>query len=262
MRELFLGWDVGAWNCDRNAKSRDALCALTVAQDGIPELLGRAWRGNLRDALVSSAGSALVQALVQRTGADPLAFDQVTIAIDTPLAWPMRMIDLVTRGATAHVPEKADHNPYLFREQELALFAIGRPLSVVRDMIGSQSTKGIHFLLSARLEPKELGIWLDADRSTRALETYPALALRDVALDEHAKRLGIEADHREGVEHTTAWKSDVRDAIACALVAWLYRTAPEQLVSPDSEADEGWIWLPRSIGEQGEQSAAPVATTP
>lgn len=48
------------------------------------------------------------------------------------------MIELVTTGVVVEVPPEADKNPDLFRAQDLALFTKGhRPLSMVRDMIGS-----------------------------------------------------------------------------------------------------------------------------
>jgi len=43
----FVGWDVGGWNCDRNAKSRDAVLIL----DEPLRIVGGSWRGNLRDAI-------------------------------------------------------------------------------------------------------------------------------------------------------------------------------------------------------------------
>lgn len=139
MSDLFLGWDVGAWNCDRNRESRDALCALELGGSG-PVLVGAPWRGNLRDILVAHAGHDLVGALLRRLAVGADEARHVTIAIDTPLAWPRRMLELVTVGTCIDVPAEADNNPYLFRMQELALFGREqRPLSVVRDMIGSQS---------------------------------------------------------------------------------------------------------------------------
>lgn len=41
---MFIGWDVGGWNCDKNPTSRDALVVLDAAGTKI----GQPWRGNLR----------------------------------------------------------------------------------------------------------------------------------------------------------------------------------------------------------------------
>ncbi|HEY5377145.1 MAG TPA: hypothetical protein VIK01_25870, partial [Polyangiaceae bacterium] len=124
MSDLFLGWDVGAWNCDRNRVSRDALCALEIGR-GSPVVVGKPWRGNVRDLLVAHEGSALVEALLRRVAVPPAATRHLTVAIDTPLGWPRRMIELVTTGAVVEVPLEADKNPYLFRAQDLGLFAKG-----------------------------------------------------------------------------------------------------------------------------------------
>ena len=88
-RPVFVGWDVGAWNCDKNRRSRDALCVLTL-RDSEPSVVGKPWRGNVRDVLVRHEGSALVEALLQRVEVDGDETGHVTIAIDAPLGWPRR----------------------------------------------------------------------------------------------------------------------------------------------------------------------------
>lgn len=243
MDDLFLGWDVGAWNCDRNQKSRDAMCAV-AAQGRVPSIVGYPWRGNLRELMASFEGDALIQAMLDLLAIETTAKRHVTIAIDTPLAWPRHMIALVTSGRIAKVPGDADANPYLFRKQELSLFSRGlRPLSTVRDMIGSQSVKGIHFLKRARLVPSEVGVW--SHNSTVAIETYPA-AVRDVKVTRLTSKLFAGLHRREKKRRGAAWRADVRDAITCALVAWLHRRNRGRLDPPRVGVDEkeGWIWLP------------------
>jgi hypothetical protein len=245
--ELFLGWDVGAWNCDRNRESRDALCALKLGVSG-PVVLGNSWRGNLRELLVAHKGRGLVESLLRRVELDADEARHVTIAIDTPLAWPRTMVDLVTTGTCVDVPAEADRNPYLFRAQELALFERKqRPLSAVRDMIGSQSTKGIHFLRSAGLASVGIGVW--ADDATTAIETYPAAAVAAVEVARLTAQLHVDLLQRQK-QPRSASQSDVRDAITCAIVAMLHRCRPEALQAPEPSADvaEGWIWLPRVAG--------------
>jgi hypothetical protein len=255
MSDIFLGWDVGAWNCDRNPDSRDALCALDWGASR-PVLLGNPWRGNLREVLVEREGRDLIDALLEKVGLTCDKTTHVTIAIDTPLAWPKPMIELVTAGTTVVVPAKADENPYLFRTQELALFdRKRRPLSTVRDMIGSQSTKGIHFLRRAKLAATGIGVW--SAGSTTAIETYPAAAVAgsdDEDEDDGVKLLTAELRNmcmqRQKRPPGANWEGDVRDAITCAVVAMLHRREPERLEAPGPSADaaEGWIWLPRGVG--------------
>lgn len=246
MKVLFLGWDVGAWNCDRNRESRDALCVLEE-RNGSPVVAGKPWRGNVRDLLVSHEGNALVDALLQLVAVDARGGHLVSIAIDTPLAWPRRTVDLLSAGTVVNVPSEADRNPYLFREQELALFTNKyRPLSVVRDMIGSQSTKGIHFLQKAQLTRVGTGVW--RNQTVVAIETYPACAIRDIGVRRLTSELMSDLLEQENQQRSVAWQNDVRDAITCALVAWLHRRWPGRLKPPGNGADaeEGWIWLPSS----------------
>lgn len=96
--DLFLGWDVGAWNCDQNPRSRDALCALEI-RGAEPVIVGKVWRDNLRELLCVHEGSALVDAMLKLLDVDPDKQGHLTIAIDTPLAWPKPMIDLVTAAS-------------------------------------------------------------------------------------------------------------------------------------------------------------------
>src|SRR5438874_1318029 len=60
------------------------------------------------------------------------------------------------------------------------------------------------------------------------------------------EQLMAEVLSRGGAARNDAWRSDVRDAITCALIAWLQRKHPERLEAPTDAADgaEGWIWLP------------------
>lgn len=48
MKHYYIGWDVGAWNCDRNAASRDAIVILDAAR----RVIGTPGRGNLRARMV------------------------------------------------------------------------------------------------------------------------------------------------------------------------------------------------------------------
>src|SRR5664280_2573140 len=85
------------------------------------------------------------------------------------------MLALLTTGATASVPQEGARNPYLYREQETALFGMGySPSSAIQDQIGSQSTKGIHFLHRAGLSASSPRVW--SSGTVTAIETYPAPA--------------------------------------------------------------------------------------
>ena len=52
--QLFIGWDVGGWNCDKNPTGRDALVVL----DDAGARIGQPWRGNLRQTLNAATAAA------------------------------------------------------------------------------------------------------------------------------------------------------------------------------------------------------------
>ncbi|MDH4562290.1 hypothetical protein [Pseudomonas sp. BN411] len=51
---IFIGWDVGGWNCDKNPASRDAL----VVIDSQRQIQGKPWRGNLRKCINQSGNTS------------------------------------------------------------------------------------------------------------------------------------------------------------------------------------------------------------
>lgn len=234
----YIGWDVGGWNCDKNPNSRDALCILDVKRD----LVGKPWRGNLRQSINQATDTAdWLGRLFALCGAQVPALPYwVTLAIDTPLGFPLPLIDLLTRGQTVESINNSGTNPYLFRRTERLLFDQGiQPLSPIKDMIGSQATKGMHAL--ARFAPQRLrcGVWSDGAVLT-AIEAYPAPCKRSATLQ-------AMAGHYSPLDH-----ADKTDAFTCALVAWLFDQAPEQLATPDGSVPEieGWIWLPKDCLDQ------------
>lgn len=240
-----VGWDVGAWNCD-SGSSRDAIVILEDGTDG-PVTAGRPWRGNLRSVLDGGADPLLaVFALCGVTTRTPFA---ATVAIDTPLGWPKPMLDLLTGGVVVSVPERADENPYLFRRAELALFGHAhRPLSAVRDMIGSQSTKGLHFLSRAGLVRSSVGVWrrVEGGNMVTAIETYPAPCRKSKTAGGLYAGLVTSSAIVKACSKSANVRADVADAAMCAVVARLHATRPDTLLPPveSSPVEEGWIWLP------------------
>jgi hypothetical protein len=244
---LFVGWDVGAWNCDDNRKSRDALCVLSSAQ-GLLRRIGLPWRGNVRQALDENIGCDVPLSLISECVQPVPPSVTAIIAIDTPLGWPKAMIELVVRGDTDAVPREAAQNPYLFRETERRLFQNeSRPLSAVRDMIGSQSTKGIHFLAKSGFVRLSTGVWkLTPDAACfTAIETYPSPCRRNPSVVAEYEMLRQQDDfyahHQEGTE---AGK-DIEDALICAIVASRFFRQRACFTPPTtSPEEEGWIWIP------------------
>lgn len=158
------------------------------------------------------------------------------------------MLALLTTGATASVPQEGARNPYLYREQETALFGMGHsPSSAIQDQIGSKSTKGIHFLHRAGLSASSPRVW--SSGTVTAIETYPAPAKTVKDLFDTSERLldtYLETGQLPWVE---AQRKDTVDAIVCALVARMHCVCPNQLVAPPGgDGTEDWIWLPRGVG--------------
>lgn len=233
---LFIGWDVGGWNCDKNQNSRDALVVL----DHAGEMLGQPWRGNLRetinDATTTAAFLASLLALCKL--GNPARSYHATLAIDAPLGFPEAFARMIAGGKPVDLIGRSAANPYLFRHTEQRLVAEGvTPLSAIKDMIGSQATKAMHVV--ARFAPQRLspGIWTDGAHLT-VIETYPALC---------RARLGSQAVI--GSLPKTGPDADIPDAEVCARVARDFHLDRGCLEPPsnDTPASEGWIWAPRRI---------------
>ncbi len=250
-RAFFVGWDVGGWNCDKNPTSRDAVVVL----DETLAIVGRPWRGNLRRQINAAANTldwvaALFTACATPMPAEPCT---VTLAIDTPLGFSQDLARLITGLQQCGPVEKSNTNPYLFRRTERWLFEQGlSPLSAVKDMIGSQATKGMHVL--ARFAPavRGCGVWADAQGVMTAIETYPAACAQSA-------RLAAMRSRYPAFGHT-----DHRDALTCALVAALFAKKPAALIGPgpDVPASEGWIWLPADGLDAVRQAAADQRASP
>jgi predicted nuclease with RNAse H fold len=229
-KSFSIGWDVGAWNC---GKSRDAIVIL----DSTPDVVGKPWRGNLRECIAAAATSGnWLKALFAECGADfsdePMS---VTMAIDTPLGFSDEFVGLVNRRGQMEPESISGLNRYLFRHTERHLFQQGQPpLSAVKDMIGSQATKGMHVLAKFAPLIEICGVWTDG-HGLRAIETYPAACRNSKAI----KRLLNRRDKFK--------PDDVEDARVCALVAHLFATDRSTLEAPDGKTprNEGWIWVPR-----------------
>ncbi len=230
---LFIGWDVGGWNCDKNQKSRDALVVL----DHGGQILGHPWRGNLRETINSATTTAtfLAALLALCKLGNPARTCHATLAIDAPLGFPEAFARMIAGGVPVDQIGRSAANPYLFRQTERRLVDEGiTPLSAIKDMIGSQATKAMHVI--ARFAPQRLspGVWTDGECLT-VIETYPALC---------RKRLGP----RPGDANIpkTGSAADIHDAGICARVAHDFQMNLERLEPPTAEtpASEGWIWAP------------------
>ena len=238
-REAFyIGWDVGGWNCEKNSKSRDAIVIL----DDKLAVLGKPWRGNLRECITSSKTTQeWLNALFEKCGAQyPETPLSVTMAIDTPLGFSNEFVNLITRKGLVEADQESGRNRYLFRLTERHLFDKGlRPLSAIKDMIGSQATKGMHVLAKFATTMESCGVWTDGD-AFRAIETYPTAC-------RNTKSVKRYLPSRKSLGH-----DDINDARICAVIAYLFATKRDLLEKPAAKVfiPEGWIWIPKCQGNE------------
>ncbi len=243
----YIGWDVGAWNCENNANSRDALVVLN--QQG--ELVGKPWRGNLRDtvAVVASYTDWLltVAKLCQFDDTTNGAFtmQKVVMAIDTPLGFSKGLLQLLQGEAVATPFTASCDNPYLYRHTERELFTHGfSPLSAVKDMIGSQATKGLHFLRKFGFTPTPNGIWqLNQSNQNHcqpsAFESYPTVLKTSALVAQYIEQLRTQTNF-------DSWHQDIQDAAYCAIAALLQTQHPEFMAAPEKDvSSESWIYVPK-----------------
>lgn len=225
-----IGWDVGAWNCDKNSKSRDAIVIL----DSMRAMVGQPWRGNLREciAAANTTGDWLGALFAKCEANYPAGTAAVTMAIDTPLGFPDAFVGLITGRGPVEPHATSGLNSYLYRSSERHLYERGlRPLSAIKDMIGSQATKGMHALSKFAPRVESSGVWTDG-QCFHAIETYPT-ACRD-----HSVIKGLKKGYPKFKY------DDIEDAHTCALVAHLFATERNVLEKPtrDIPSHEGWIW--------------------
>lgn len=235
---FYVGWDVGGWNCDRNANSRDAIVIL----DSGLAVVGKPWRGNLRtninEAVTADEWIGALFALCDAHRPDGGA--QVTLAIDTPLGFSEAFVRLVTGLEYTEPVGSSETNPYLFRQTEHTLFQRGlKPLSAIKDMIGSQATKGMHVLAKFAPRSAGCGAWTDGTALT-AIEAYPSGCKKSATIERLRSR------------YAPLGHDDNEDALTCALIGYLYAEQREALADPPETvpASEGWIWVPRdAVGQ-------------
>lgn len=249
----FIGWDVGGWNCDNNANSRDAIVILNTSL----QLVGQPWRGNLREVINQSTSSIdFIHSLFKLCQFEQTLqpHDEVMLAIDIPLAFSDSFINLLINKQSVNPIGSSNQNPYLYRYTERYLFNKGlKPLSSVKDMIGSQTTKGMHVLAKFIPEITACGVWCDGNR-IKAIEAYPSpckkskevQALLNSFFQKHYN-LTLEKWQSSKKETNLPWNNqDKYDALVCAMLGWLYINQTNKILQPVDEAPikEGWIFIP------------------
>tara|TARA_R100000935_G_scaffold31251_1_gene51782 strand:+ start:5752 stop:6489 length:738 start_codon:yes stop_codon:yes gene_type:complete len=228
--QVFIGWDVGGWNCDKNPNSRYALVVLDTAG----AIIGQPWRGSLRQTINAATYAADFLTAILTLCKLPANPARVTLAIDAPLGFPAAFAALITGGLAQLDIGRSATNPYLYRLTERRLVDEGiTALSAVKDMIGSQSAKAMH-AVARFTTPITSGVWSDGAGLT-IIETYPALC-----------RKRSSGSFNDLASATTSREGDILDAGVCAHIAHAYALRRDWLEgpTPDAPVSEGWIWAP------------------
>ena len=239
----YIGWDVGAWHCDKNTKSKDCICVVSGQNP-----TGCSKRLCIRKQFTESKIIDFLNNILGEKKFDEN--DIIYMAIDAVLCWPQKFVNLLMNGSIdgddgeIWKTEKAIDNPLLYRKTERIVGKKHKPLSVVQGQIGSQSTKAIFFLkkYGFKMDTNEPGVWKCGNIT--AIETYPALLTADPKHD------------------------DIIDAKLCANLARNFADDlklkekmryPMEQEEIESAKQEGWIWIPQLPKENTtENSSCPT----
>lgn len=242
--KVYLGWDVGGWNCDKNSKSRDALVFLDIDA----KIVGVPWRGNLATFINQCDDQLTFLSALFSLCELEYQHQKVVLAIDTPLCFSNGFRNLLN-GLLSDAGVASKSNPYLFRYCERQLAERGfKPLSAIKDMIGAQATKGIHVLTKFVPENVSTGVW--QHKNITAIEAYPSPCKESEYISKLNRAaqwpLATIRSSKPVMTNGKARHQDHIDALICALIGWCFDRSPEKLWQPSENApvDEGWIFLP------------------
>ncbi|AWG22906.1 hypothetical protein FFWV33_15915 [Flavobacterium faecale] len=226
MKKYYIGWDVGAWNCDKNKSSKDAIVIISP-DDTI--FYGK--RNNIRDWLNTATTTKEIVTLFFNHCGLEYKDEEVILAIDTPLGFSEAFVKLLTKDTIAESIADFSSNPYLFRKTEQFLYEKGfKPLSAVNHMIGAQATKGIHFISKFAPIIESVGVVISQDKKLTVIETYPS-ANKQIEIP-----VELQSVHQ-----------DIQDAFICAAIARKFDNDRHLFYQPLNEINEkeGWIWFLR-----------------
>ena len=221
MEKYYVGWDVGAWHCDKNTNSKDAIAVLNEEGEEVVETKRKVVRCELNE-------NSIFSFLNKYFGCDKFtARDNFIFAIDAVFRLPIGVQEIPIHSA----PEDYKSNPFLFRltEQFVKEKTGNQCRSMIQDKIGSQATKIMFFLKHFSFKQKEIGVWKTDDNKATAIEVYPKLA----------------------PNYDPNQKSDKYDAVKCCEIAEKFANernaffAPEDClkIMRDTIKKEGWIWF-------------------
>lgn len=282
MKNVYIGWDVGAWKC---TNGRDDSCDAIVVMDESRivgfhrDNIGGTIR-RLLDSPIAGRPDFLIEQWFSLCGGElkDQGYSPDTryyVAIDTPLGWPRDfkgLLDGSVPAKWAYQPNSANiENTLLYRYTERAKLKSG--LSVIVDSIGSQSAKGMLLLELLGAKSKEWGVW-EAGNVT-LFETYPksclvragfvdwmaGLNLSQNLSESFRVRISKNGEKPKKYGNLTVIAEDVFDAGVCACVARAFAAGSPKLVRPAPNdpvewKSEGWIFYPDQAESVVDQTIA------
>jgi len=261
-KTYYLGWDVGAWHCDKNSNSRDAIeILMKESDDKETTKINKPYWGNLKNTILAATDTKhFIQeifALCKVEQNVDFKNDHFILAIDAPLGFPKGVKKLLNSEMFSPFEESEKpasiENHLLYRLTEKYIYdnwegndgKKKKPLSLIQDSIGSQATKAMFLIKQLRMRLSENGVW-KKDNLT-IIETYPAI--NKMHFEDELKTLKF----RNG---------DIEDAYICAKVTEEFDRKHNRLVKPEDfikeEVEnnnkekvedlnsiikaEGWVW--------------------
>lgn len=230
MAKYFIGWDVGAWHCEKNQKSKDCICVIEAGSNKVVMEKRKCIRNQFNDC--KTVYDFLNKYFDDKTSLKTSfsSDDTMIFAIDAVFRWPIGIQQLFCDTLPEFPESGAIKNVMLYRYTERFVSDIHKPRSAVQDMIGSQSTKIMYFLQKYEFKQgEELGVWETNEGKIKAIETYPAV-------------LGGQKEH-----------TDNNDSELCAELAQKFDKDKDLLCCPENQDEEnweliqkeGWIWFPK-----------------
>lgn len=250
MATYYIGWDVGAWH----TKTKDGLWILKLRKDGTLERVGTPSAGALQKIIVHEENNDILTFTSKiftkcNNSVELNENDVVIYGIDACFKFP--------HGISAQNPlpfniQRSITNPYLYRDTERVVREKSiladrsrNPLSSIQNAIGSQAAKAQYFLRKFGLAQNG-AVWETEQNGIqfKAIETYPATCKDPDNGNELQVIAAIQEEYAEHLAGFATDNEDMKDALLCALTAWLWNTNRQTLYPTEGDLAEGWIWFP------------------
>lgn len=277
MATYFVGWDVGAWNCEKTKFADGSQDSVVVLKKNCEDIdLQFAWMGNIYEREETNFNSwcdflkILISDKKNVIFHNKELFNDIeknkcnfVVAIDAILGCPQAAYNIWNLREPLDNNKNIGYNKanFIYRTTENVIQST--PLSVVKDMLGSQSTKALYLLKTMGMNWNEKTFQWRKDDDI-AFETYPAAAASNYATFELLKSKEIYIGKHQGyydyinkniidikkLKKAKNKYSDFIDALVCAQVATTENLSAPSEKETAAAQKEGWIWLPRNDAKE------------